>query len=106
MTIETQLRGKLEHAFAPIHLELRNESPDHGLPREAEKHFRAVIVSTRFAGLERVERHRLVHTAVAEELRTHVHAFAVQALTPEEWAAKGGETLSSPPCLGGGKRKS
>lgn len=105
MRIENQLREKLESRLQPVKLELLNESSQHGLPREAEKHFRVVAVSAAFTGMSRVERHRLVHDTVAEELRTHVHALSVQTYTPEEWQARGGETFASPECLGGGKRE-
>ena len=105
MVYETRLRTKLDLRLSPVHLEILNESPGHGLPASAEKHFRVLAVSAAFAGLSRVDRHRLVHDTVAEELREHVHALAVQAFTPEEWAARGGETFSSPACLGGGKRE-
>ena len=103
--IESTLRMKLEAKLQPTHLELQNESPQHGLPLEAEKHFRVVAVSALFAGLSRIERHRLVHATVAQELKQHVHALSVQAYTPQEWALKSGETFSSPPCLGGSKRE-
>lgn len=103
--IETQLRLKLSQHLQPVHLELLNESPQHGLLASAEKHFRVVVVSENFASLSRVERHRLVHEIVAQELREHVHALSVQAFTPEEWQKRGGETFSSPECLGGGKKE-
>ncbi len=105
MKYETILREKLTTGLAPAHLELLNESPAHGLPASAEKHFRVVAVSEKFSGLSRVERHRLVHGLLADELRTHVHALAVQAFTVPEWAARGGTTFNSPACLGGGKRE-
>jgi BolA protein len=102
---EQRLRTKIEAALKPAHLELVNESPNHGLPASAEKHFRAIVVADEFLGLSRIDRHRRVQDVVAEELREHVHAFSVQAFTPEEWSAKGGETFASPECLGGGKRE-
>jgi BolA protein len=103
--IEPLLREKLTARLTPVHLGLVNESPNHGLPASAEKHFRVIVVGEVFAGLSRIDRHRLVHDTVAEELRTHVHALSVQAYTPEEWSQKGGETFASPACLGGGKRE-
>ena len=104
--IETILRRKIGAKITPaLHFELLNESPGHGLPREAEKHFRVVLVSPMFAGISRVERHRLVQDAVADELRSHVHALSVQAYTPEEWVKKNGDSFASPECLGGGKRE-
>jgi len=102
--IEATLDKKLRERLNPQHLELVNESPQHGLPPEAEKHFRVVVVSDGFANQMRIERHRLVHEAVAEELKSHVHALSVQAFTPEEWEKRQGSTFSSPQCLGGSKR--
>lgn len=96
---------KLTRAFQPLHLELINESPQHGLPESAEKHFRLVLVSSRMEGLSRVDRHRKVNEVLADELRTHVHALSIQAFTPDEWDKKQGATFASPPCLGGGKRE-
>lgn len=104
MSVESVLHKKLSAALAPTHLELLNESPNHGLPASAEKHFRVVVVSARFSGLSRVERHRLVHDTLTEELRNHVHALSVQAFTEDEWSKRGGSTFTSPACLGGGKR--
>ena len=102
--MEQVLREKLVAGLAPSFLSLTNESPMHGLPESAEKHFRVVAVSSLFAGQSRVDRHRLVNELVAVELKTHVHAFSLQAYTPEEWTARGGETFESPECLGGGKK--
>jgi BolA family transcriptional regulator, general stress-responsive regulator len=100
-----QIHVKLVQVFHPLELELINESPMHGLPESAEKHFRVVIVSSAFENLNRVERHRRVNDALAEELSTHVHALSIQAFTPEEWDKRSGKTFASPACLGGGKRE-
>ena len=103
--VEKILREKLGSLLSPSVLEIENESPMHGLPRDAEKHFRVVAVSEMFKDRSRIERHRLVHEILAEELKSQVHALSVQAFTPEEWRAKNGETFASPPCLGGGKNE-
>jgi BolA protein len=39
-----------------------------------------------FAGKPRVARHRLVYDALADELRQGIHALAIKAFTPEEFA--------------------
>ncbi len=105
MKYEALIKSKLEAAFAPSHLEILNESPQHGLPPQAEKHFRVVVVSPHFLALSRVDRHRLVHEILAIELKSHIHALSVQAYTTAEWGSKAGKTTASPECLGGGKRE-
>lgn len=50
-------------------------------------HFRALVVSPRFAGLTRVARQRLVYQALAEEMQGAIHALAMRTLTPDEWDA-------------------
>lgn len=99
------IQERLSTILAPSHLEIENESPNHGLSADAEKHFRVVIVSEFFDGQSRVDRHRRVHEILAQELKIHVHALSVQAWTPQEWRARGGQTFKSPQCLGGGKRE-
>lgn len=47
------------------------------------------IVSARFAGKSRLERHRMVHEALRSELASEIHALAIRAHTPEEWEAEG-----------------
>ena len=48
-------------------------------------HYRALIVSEAFAGLNRVARQRLVFQAVDEMMGPDIHALAMRTLTPEEW---------------------
>jgi BolA protein len=79
---------KLTAAFSPLELSIEDESAQHaghaGSRPEGETHFRVRIVSNAFNGLGRVERHRRVNAALEQELRSHVHALAITALTPEE----------------------
>lgn len=49
--------------------------------------FAAVIVSSEFQGKTLLQRHRLVNTALAEELKT-IHAFSQKTFTPEQWEAQ------------------
>lgn len=48
------------------------------------QHFEALIVSDQFAGLNRVERHKLVYRALGERMHGDIHALSMRALTPEE----------------------
>lgn len=103
--IEKIMREKLGSILAPSVLELESESQMHGLPKEAEKHFRLVAVSEIFAGQSRIDRQRLINGVLADELASHVHALSMQLFTPEEWRQRKGATFTSPACLGGGKRE-
>lgn len=50
--------------------------------------FAVVIVSSVFSGKNKLARHRLVNTALKEEI-AGIHAFTQKGLTPEEYAAHG-----------------
>uniref|UniRef100_A0A8D1UUS0 BolA-like protein 1 n=1 Tax=Sus scrofa TaxID=9823 RepID=A0A8D1UUS0_PIG len=101
--VEAAIRMKLEQALNPEVLELRNESGGHAVPPGSETHFRVAVVSSRFEGLSPLQRHRLVHTALSEELAGPVHALAIQARTPAQWR-ENPQLDTSPPCLGGSKK--
>ncbi|XP_004689632.1 PREDICTED: bolA-like protein 1 [Condylura cristata] len=101
--VEAAIRTKLEQALDPEVLELCNESGGHAVPPGSETHFRVAVVSSRFEGLSPLQRHRLVHAALSEELAGPVHALAIQARTPAQWK-ENPQLDTSPPCLGGGKK--
>ncbi len=90
MTVAETIRTKLEAAFAPESLDIRDESGMHaghaGARPGGETHFRVSIVSKAFEGKSRVERHRQVHEALDAELKGRVHALALTLLTPDERA--------------------
>lgn len=88
MEIATRIRAKLTEALAPTRLEVEDESHRHaghaGHDPRGESHFRVTVVSDRFAGRGRVERHRMVNAVLAEELKDRVHALALRTLAPDE----------------------
>ena len=90
MRMENSIREKLAQAFAPAELQVVNDSLHHAghqsSPGTGESHFSVMVVSDAFAGKSRLERHRMVNAALAEELKT-VHALAITALAPQERAA-------------------
>ena len=81
-----RITKKLTQDFAPAALQVIDESHHHaghsGARPDGESHFRVVIVSEAFRGKSRVEQHRMVNQALAEELRERVHALAIQASAP------------------------
>ena len=88
MRVEDQITEKLQQAFAPLSLEVVNDSGRHrghaGSPGTEESHFTIKVVSASFAGKSLLERHRMVNDVLAEELKGPVHALAISALAPEE----------------------
>jgi stress-induced morphogen len=49
-----------------------------------EDHWKATIVSAGFTGRTMLERHRLVMTALADELKGPIHALTLDVRSPEE----------------------
>ena len=47
-------------------------------------HWQATIVSAAFAGKTLIQRHRLVMTALAEEMKGPIHALTLEVKTPDE----------------------
>ena len=47
-------------------------------------HYTVTIVSTAFAGLSRVERHRMVYDVLKDLMAGPIHALALRTVTPEE----------------------
>lgn len=87
-TMAERMTEKLTAALAPERLEVIDESHQHhghgGWREGGETHFRVKIVSQAFAGKSRLDRHRLVNAAVAQELVDRVHALAIEARAPGE----------------------
>ena len=50
-----------------------------GALSSSETHFRVRIVADAFAGKSRLDRHRLINGLLAEELKSGVHALAIDA---------------------------
>ncbi len=46
-------------------------------------HFRAEVVSERFAGLTRIEQHKLVYDVFGDEVGGPIHALSIKTSTPE-----------------------
>lgn len=88
-------------ALTPTSLQVLNESDAHAGPPGRESHFRVRVVSDAFDGQRLVARHRLVNKTLRELLAPGgIHALAIEAYTPDEWAKRAGEGQESPDCEG------
>jgi len=82
-----EIRNRLQQRFAPQELEVRDDSALHkGHPgaRDGRGHFSVRIISSQFASLGRVERHRMVYAALGDLMQDEIHALSITAFTPEE----------------------
>jgi BolA protein len=91
VTRRVRIETRLREALDAEHVQVIDESAlhaGHAGARSGAGHFRAVVVSERFAGRRPLERQRLVYAALAEEMGRDIHALSMQALTPAEWRAQ------------------
>jgi len=86
--VAAELTKRIEAALAPTDLTLQDDSDQHrghaGHDGRGESHFSLRVVSAAFAGLNRVQRQRLVYRALGDLMDSRVHALQIQALTPDE----------------------
>lgn len=89
LSLAAALEARLRARFTPSYLHLEDDSAAHAGHAGAGggSHFSVTIVAEAFKGQTRVARHRLVYDALADAMRTHVHALAIAAHTPEEYDA-------------------
>ncbi|MGB7125346.1 MAG: BolA family protein [Methylovirgula sp.] len=94
-SIAQRIRQKLNAAFAPLSLEVIDDSRKHlghaHLMRDSEKaahsgetHFTVKMVSEAFKDKSRIDRHRMVNAALRAEIADGVHALAIDAKAPGE----------------------
>ena len=86
--VAAEMLRRLEITLRPTAVELIDDSEQHrghgGHNPEGESHFTLRIESTAFAGKSRVERQRLVHSALGDLLDERVHALSIKASAPGE----------------------
>ena len=94
--VAVAIRAKLQAGFAPVSLEIIDESRKHAghahvvnRPGGAgaasgETHFKIKVVSPAFKGKSRIERHRAINALLAHELDAGVHALSIDAKAPGE----------------------
>jgi BolA protein len=81
-----KIRQVLTAQLAPVSLVIRDDSAKHAGHAGAREggHFSVLVVSEQFAGRTRMQRHQLVYAALAQLMRTDIHALSIQARTPQE----------------------
>lgn len=88
MAMAEIIRSKLQAALAPQLLDIEDQSERHrghaGYREGGESHFHLTIVSDAFQGKSRIDRQRLVHRALADELKEKIHALSMSVKAPGE----------------------
>ena len=82
MGLADEMRARLEGAFAPEHLEIRDDSEKHrghaGYQEGGESHWYVAISAPAFGEMSRIERHRAVHAALGPDIVGRIHALQLQ----------------------------
>ena len=92
---EESIREKLSSLNAEL-IEIENESGMHSGPR-TDSHFKVLIISEAFEGLNRVARQRKVNGLLQSEFDDGMHALTMRCLTPKE-ATEQEIDFQSPDC--------
>lgn len=85
--VAEQIRSRLVEAFAPVEIDIRDDSAlhaGHAGAREGGGHYSLRIVAAAFAGQGTVARHRMIYQALGDMMRKDIHALAIKANTAEE----------------------
>lgn len=98
MLLQFAIEKKLTDAFAPVVLDVVNESYMHSVPANSETHFKVVLVADSFEGLRLVQRHQQVYKLLNDELSSGVHALALHTYTASEWQQRQAQVFDSPQC--------
>ncbi len=86
--VAIEIQRRLEAALQPTWMELIDDSELHrghfGYNPAGESHFTLNIESAAFVGKSRVQRQRMVYSALGELLDERVHALSIRATAPEQ----------------------
>ena len=86
--VATEMLKRLRSALSPTTIELSDDSEQHrghgGYNPAGESHFSLRVESAAFAGKSRVERQRMVYSALGDLMANRVHALSIKANAPGE----------------------
>ena len=81
--VATEMLALLNSALSPTRIELVDDSDQHrghgGYNPAGESHFSLRIESAAFVGKNRVERQRMIYSALGDLMRERVHALSIRA---------------------------
>ena len=94
--IQDTIKKILINEFNPIVLKIVNESYMHSVPKNAETHFKLVIVSVSFNNISQVKRHQIIYKSLKGVMK-QIHALSINSYDEAEYS-KNPIILDSPNC--------
>ena len=86
--VASEMLDRLNSALSPTRIELTDDSEQHrghgGYNPAGESHFTLRIESPAFAGKSRVQRQRMIYSALGSLMESRVHALSIRATAPGE----------------------
>ena len=86
--VAAEMLARLNSALSPTNIALIDESEQHrghgGYNPAGESHFSLTIESAKFTNKSRVERQRLIYSALGDLMKERVHALSIRAIAPGE----------------------
>jgi len=86
--VASEMLERLGSSLQPTKIELVDDSEKHrghgGYNPAGESHFTLRIESPAFAGKSRIERQRMIYSALGDLMRERVHALSIKAKAPGE----------------------
>ena len=98
MSRKERIEELLNRTFSPTTLKVSDFSHQHSAGPDAQSHIEVYMIAEAFDGLNLVKKHRLVYSALQEELNTGLHALKLQVYGSSENV----QVQTEPPrCKGG-----
>ena len=89
MTLEESINKKINDNLKPSFFKILNFSNQHKNHYEGDNkdtsHIKIIIVSELFDGHSRIERERIVHKILKEEILTEIHSIRLKLYTQSEY---------------------
>jgi len=88
-----EIEKRLREALDATHVEVIDEShlhAGHAGAKDGGGHYRAVIVSDRFEGLNRVKAQQLVYGVLGDWMGKEIHAMSMKTFTVAGWGQETG----------------
>lgn len=87
-TIKTTLQEKIGATI--VEIDDRSDLHKHHQGRmnapAGSGHYDAIVVAASFAGKTTMQQHRMVYSALSEQMQTTIHALSLKTYTPEQWS--------------------